>query len=125
MEKEEPKLPQADMSVSRQISFTRPVTTIAPATQTIVADDCPVTGKITYITLHFPDGCNALVELSCSVNQEQILPVSGFIALNNATKDFPVNMKVTKKSALRVLIVNRDAINPHTPSIIFNLEGVP
>jgi len=119
------ELPSIGMKVSRQVSFTRPDTTILPATQAVVADECPVTGIITNITLHFPNGCNALVEISCSVNQDQILPVSGFIALNDATKDFLVNKSVTKKSALRVLIVNRDAINPHTPSVIFNVEGIP
>jgi len=121
----EPELPSVNMKVSRQVSFTRPDTTILPATRAVVADESPVTGMITSITLHFPNGCNALVELSCSVNQEQILPVSGFIALNDATKDFLVNKSVTKKATLRVLVVNRDAINPHTPSIIFNLEGIP
>jgi hypothetical protein len=121
----EARLPQVDISVSRQVSFTRPTTTVLAATQTVVAADCPVDGLITNITLHFPNGCNALVELSCFVNQEQILPVSGFIALNDATKEFPIFKKVTKKSVLRVLVVNRDGGFPHTPSIIFHLEGIP
>jgi len=119
-----PELPHADISVSRQVSFTRPTTTILAGTQAVVASDCPVDGQITTITLHFPNGCNALVELSCFVNQEQILPVSGFVALNDATKDFPIFKKVTKKSRLRVQIANAD-IWAHTPSIIFNLEGIP
>jgi len=118
------ELPQVNVSVSRQVSFTRPTTTILAGTQTVVAADCPVDGELTNITLHFPNGCNALVELSCFVNQEQILPISGFIALNDATKDFPIFKKVTKKSVLRVQIANTD-IFPHTPSIIFNLEGTP
>ncbi len=116
---------QAKQKVSLQVSFTRPTTVVAAATEIVVEADCPVNGVLTNITLHFPDGCNALVEIVCYVDQEQVLPVSEFIALNNATKDFPVDRNVTKKSALRVKITNRDAVNPHTPSIIFNMEGIP
>lgn len=117
--------PKLIEKIYTQVSFTRPATMIAPATESVVADDCPVTGMLTGVTLHFPDGCNALVELICYIDQEQILPLSRFIALNNATKDFIVNKNVTKKSVFRVRITNRDAVNPHTPSIIFNVEGVP
>jgi hypothetical protein len=108
-----------------QVSFGRPYTTVASATQVTLADTSPIEGMVTDITLHFPDGCNALVEIRCLINQVQVLPVTGFIALNNTTKDFSVNRTIRKNDKLRVVIANRDAANAHTPSIIWNLEGVP
>lgn len=108
-----------------QVSFRRPHTTVAGATETILFEYSPVSGKVNSITLHFPDGCNQLVEITCYINQEPVLPIVGdFIALNNATKDFVINRPVRKDDKLRVKIANTD-IGPHTPNIIWNMEGVP
>lgn len=111
--------------ITTHVSFSRPDTTVPAATQISVSEPSPVTGTVEYITLHFPSGCNALVEISCYINGKQILPVLGFIALDNTIKDFPVSADVKKHDNLVVLITNRDSINAHTPSVIWNLEGNP
>jgi len=116
---------ERSLFASLQVSFTRPDTTVLPATEIALQELSPLTGAITNIELHFPNGCNGLVEIRCYVNQEQILPVTGYIALNDFTRSYSVNRKITNRDNLRVRISNRDAINPHTISIIFNMEGIP
>lgn len=111
--------------ITTQVAFERPDTTMLAATQATLAEKSPVTGSVIEIELHFPNGCNALVEISCFINQQQILPVTGFIALNDATRTYTVNRNVRKNDQLRVIIANRDGGFSHTPSIIWTLAGVP
>lgn len=111
--------------ISIQVPFSRPDTTVAAETEVILTEPSPVDGMVQSILIHFPDGCNALVEVVCYINQEQILPLTGYLALNNATPEFGVNRRVKKGDALRVKISNKDTVNEHTPSIIWNLKGVP
>lgn len=111
--------------ITTHVSFSRPETTTPAATQISVSEPSPVTGTVQYITLHFPSGCNALVEISCFIRGKQVLPISGFVALDNAIQDFPVSADVKKHDELVVLITNRDAANAHTPSAIWNMEGAP
>lgn len=108
-----------------QVSFRRPHTTVLGGTEVILFEYSPVGGKVNSITLHFPDGCDQLVEITCYINQIPILPIVGdFIALNDATKDFTINRPVRKDDKLRVKIANT-AVGVHTPNIIWNLEGTP
>lgn len=113
------------LSLTAEISFTRPDTTIAAETETILYEYSPVTGKVLSIDLHFPDGCNAYVEISCFINQTPVLPLSGVIALDDVTRLYPINRKVRRKDRLRVKISNKDTANEHTPSIVWIVEGVP
>lgn len=107
-----------------QVPFGSPDTTVAAATEAALDDLSPVTGTVKSITLHFPDGCNALVEIVCYLKGMQILPLSGRkIALNNSTNDFEINRQITRGDKIRVVISNKDSVNSHTPSIIFNIEG--
>jgi hypothetical protein len=108
-----------------EVSFTRPDTTIAAESEVVLYQLSPLTGKVDNITLHFPNGCNSLVEISCYINQIQILPITGVIALNDATIKFPVGRRVKSGDKLRVKISNKDLTNEHTPSIIWELRGVP
>ena len=96
---------------------------VPAATETTITDKSPVTGTVLSITVHFPDGCNALVSIVCYVKASQVLPVNNTIALNNATTDFDVNRPVSQGDDLKDVISNRYSANPHTPSIVFNIEG--
>jgi hypothetical protein len=109
--------------INKHVSFSRPETTVPASTEVTLSERSPVKGTVNFITLHFPDGCNALVEIRCYIGGRQILPVSGFIALNNTIKDFPVFEKVDLNQGLRVTIANRDSVNAHTPSVIWNVES--
>lgn len=107
-----------------QVSFRRPHTTVPGTTERILSEASPISGKVNTIVLHYPNGCNQLVEITCYINQEPILPIVGdFIALKDATEKFPINRLVRKDDKLRVKIANTD-VGPHTPNIIWNMEGV-
>ena len=107
-----------------QLPFSGPDTTVAAATQSILDDTSPVTGLLKSITLHFPDGCNALVEITIYLQNMRVLPLNNKIALNNTTVTFEVNRPIKKSDKLRAVIANKDSVNSHTPSIIFNIEGL-
>lgn len=112
-------------TINTHVSFSRPNTTVPASTEVRLSQPSPITGLANYIMLHFPNGCNALVEVSCYVQGNKVLPDpdSPFIALNDTTQDFPVFAKVSRSDSLLVVIANRDSLNPHTPSVIWGLEG--
>jgi hypothetical protein len=85
-------------------------------------DVVPFKGKITQITVHFPNGCNALVQVAVSWKGNQILPISGFIALNDTTPQFSANTPVQNDDLLTVQINNGDAGNAHTITVIISIE---
>ena len=106
---------------TRQVQFRQAV---AASTGQVMSERCPLTGKCISITFHFPPGCNALVLVRAGIGQEQLIPSNGFIALDDATPKFPILKDVLYGQRLWIEIQNTDAINPHTPGIIFDLEGV-
>jgi hypothetical protein len=108
-----------------QVPFGPPETTVAAATQATLEDVSPANGSLKSITLHFPAGCNALVDIVVYLKQMQILPLTGKIALNDATVTFDINRPTTRGDKLSAVIANRDSANSHTPSIIFTIEGTP
>lgn len=118
-----PIIPIAELTA--QVPFTRPDTTVDAETEVILYEYSPLKGEVKNIILHYPNGCNSLVEIVCYINQLQVLPITGVIALNNATVIFPVNRKIDRSDKLRVLIANKDTVNEHTPSAIWELRGIP
>ena len=108
-----------------EVPFTRPDTTVAKETEVTLYELSPLSGKVANITLHYPNGCNSLVEIICYINQIQVLPITGVIALNDATVTFPVDRSVRRGDNLRVKIANKDTVNEHTPSVIWELRGIP
>jgi len=94
-----------------------------PALQGMTLQDAvPVTGQITQITVHFPNGCNALVDVAAGWKNTQILPVNGFIALNDTTAQFAANTPVLQDETLWVQINNGDAANPHTITVVVSVQ---
>lgn len=85
-------------------------------------DQVPMDGRITQITAHFPNGCNALVDVAVSWKNVQVLPVSGFIALNDTTTQFPADTPVKQDDILTVQINNGDAANPHTITVVVSIQ---
>lgn len=87
----------------------------------------PVDGIIKYATLHFPPGCNSLVESFIYHKKKRVLPNSRKgIALDDATKDFEINEKVEMEDQIQVKWVNHDDSFSHTLStiIIINTEPI-
>jgi hypothetical protein len=95
---------------------------VAPLQGGVFVANCPWDATITSITLHFPAGCNALVDVAVGHSNIHICPHEGFIALDDATPVIPVHETVRAGEQLFAEIRNGDAINPHAISVIMTLE---
>jgi len=104
----------------REIPFTY---TIPASTGVDLALECPMTGLMFAVTGHWPDGCNALVDVALFYDGKQEWPRTGFIALNDATHTWRLKTQVEKTKELLVRMQNRDLVNPHTPVVIVSIEG--
>lgn len=98
---------------------------VPPGTGQIMAVNggSPLTGQLTEIKLYFPDGCNEFVLVRAGMRQEQLVPVVGFIAMNDKAPTFPVRREIVYGERLWAEVQNGDALNPHTPTIVFTVRG--
>lgn len=109
------------MEITKQVSLAYNV----PGTQRIrVAELCPLTGKMTSVTMSFPAGCNGLVHVAFGHGDKWLAPseMNTFISLNNAAPVFPTSEPVIKNEYLWAEIRNGD-INPHLISVIATIIG--
>ncbi len=99
--------------------------TLAPLQGVKVRDFSPLTGRIVQVIPHFPDGCNALVDLAFGRSDAWVIPgqVDTFIALNDATPVLQVEEPVFKGEELWMVARNGDAVNPHSVSILITIIG--
>lgn len=97
---------------------------VSAATKVTLTEDSVLTGKVMNAVAHFPDGCDALVEIILYVGQKQIFPSWDVLALNDTTQKFRIEKSVRKGEAIRAILDNGDGFNPHTPSLIVEVEGV-
>ncbi|MBA7465929.1 hypothetical protein ES707_01101 [subsurface metagenome] len=97
--------------------------TLQPLQGLKLEDNVPIDGKIVSVIFHFPDGCNALVNIAFGHGSEQICPSEGFIALNDASPAFPVSEPVKKDDVLWAIMENSDGANPHAVSVIVTIVG--
>lgn len=112
--------------VTRQVPFKYTVTAL---TGIRLEEDCEVSGYIIQVLFHYPDGCNALVDLAFGVEQKWVCPSTPdtYIALNNFTPlwSFPEGVvKVKKGDKLWAQMANGDAVNDHTMSVVATMVGV-
>lgn len=99
--------------------------TVPASTQVQLQARSPLAGFLTHILLHYPPGCLALVDVRVDVDREQILPVSGWVALDNATPTFQFHrgQPVKRRDYLDVWLQNRDTQNTHTITVLIVFEG--
>jgi len=112
---------QAPELLTKSITF---VYTVESGKGVRLEEPSPVTGFISEVTMHFPDGCNGLVEMALFYKDRRIFPIKGYIKLNNATPTWTVYHPVRKGEPIWVEILNRDSLNPHTPSVTVVLRGI-
>jgi len=101
--------------------------TVPPLGTITIAELSPVTGKIILVTMHFPDGCDALVEVAFGHGPTWVTPseINTYIALNDATPVFGNrNEPIEKNEYLWARIRNGDGGFPHSISVIPTVEGV-
>lgn len=106
----------------------RIATTSLQSTSTIQYS--PTTGIINSCILHFPLGCNSLVEVFLNIRTVQILPAptrgTGTtnigIALDDTTQSFNIGVHVNKDDPIEIAINNHDDAEDHTISAIILIE---
>jgi len=100
---------------------------VQPLTGTRVTKPSPLTGKIIQLIPHWPDGCDALVDVAIGHKDTWILPseVDTFIALNDATPVLTVDEPIEKGEEIFMLLRNTDGVNAHAISCTVTIIGVP
>ena len=89
----------------------------------ILEETAPFSGYIKQVTIHWPDGCNALVDVRVGHGVKQFCPDEGFLALNDATPAYPFNEWVVDQETIWVEMRNRDGGWPHNITVTVTLEG--
>ena len=117
---------------TREVTFTF---TLQPLQGVEMEEPCPLTGEITEVTMHFPDGCaglgptgyTQLVQLAFGHSGVSMFPSKRgeYIALNDATPTWRnLREPVLKGERLWAELRNGDSANPHKPSILVTISGV-
>jgi len=112
---------QPRVEITKQV----PLAYTVPATHRVkIAELCPLTGRATSVTMHFPDGCTGLVHVAFGHSDKWVAPseINTFISLNDATPVFPTNEPVVRNEYLWAEIRNGSA-NPQPISVIVTIEG--
>lgn len=109
--------------VTKQVRFKE---TLDPLEGIEVEARCPLEGEISSVTIHWPDGCDALVDIAVGHDGTFLCPNEPdiFLALNNATPTFPMKEPVVWDERLWAIIRNTDDTEKHTVSIILTIGGV-
>ena len=100
---------------------------VLPLTGTKVTKPSPLTGKIVQLIPHWPDGCDALVDVAIGHKDTWILPheVDTYIALNDATPVLTVDESIEKGEEIWMILRNTDGVNTHAISCTVTIIGVP
>ncbi|MBA7689859.1 hypothetical protein ES703_98378 [subsurface metagenome] len=90
-----------------------------------LAEPSPLSGRITSVTMHFPDGCDGLVHIAFGHSEVWLCPSlrDTYISLNNATPTFPTDEPVEKGEHLWAEFRNADGAHPHNVSVIAVITG--
>jgi len=83
---------------------------------------CPWDAINTSIAMHFPSGCNALVDVAVGHSDKQSYPRQNYIALNDASPVFTTAEKIAYNEPIWVEIRNADGGFAHTITIILTLQ---
>lgn len=115
------------MTMASQVKITKQVPlayTVPGTTRVKIAELCPLTGMITSVTMHFPNGCVGLVHVAFGHSDKWVAPseINTFISLDNATPVFPTSEPVVRNEYLWAEIRNGSA-NPQPISVIVTIEG--
>lgn len=85
----------------------------------------PESGIINSAIIHFPSGCDSLVEILIYHKTVQVLPTPATgqgaqvgIALNDTTQSFDIREEIRRDDPLQVLVINHDGTYEHTISVV-------
>lgn len=98
------------------------VETVPAATGLNVTKNFIYSGKVKQVLFHFPPGCNGLVNVRLLKDQLPFYPQQGYLALDNASPIFPLDIDYYRDEPLTLEIQNTDSANAHTISCIVTIE---
>lgn len=98
--------------------------TVQPGQGVRITHSYHLEGKVTQVLFHFPPGCAGLVDMRLLKDEKPFYPIQGFVTLDDAT---PVHnlgdgVEYYANEPLTTEILNRDAANPHTPTITVTIR---
>jgi hypothetical protein len=117
------KLGGTSMKKREQIPFSRTLA-IPPAmgSGVTIEEKITLTGFVKEVTIHWPAGCNALVDVAVEYLTTRFCPRQGFLALNDTTPTYYFNEPVTKDDTIRVIMQNRDGGFTHNITVTVTIE---
>jgi len=106
---------------SEVILFSR---TVPAATGVRIFERPQFSARVTEVVIHWPLGCNGLVDVAVNRGSERVLPRYNYISLNNVTLayKFGEGQDVDSGVDLWVDIANADAVWAHTITVTITLE---
>lgn len=117
-----PEIKRREVTVYRQMTFKK---TVEPLTGYDLKDEVLVDGVIEEVLMHFPDGCDSLVDIAVDYEGERVIPEDRgkYIALNDATPVFKSNTPVLMGKEVWVTVNNYDDTFPHTVTVVVTVKG--
>lgn len=103
-----------------QIPFSH---TLTPGETLTLREYAPFPGYITFVTIHWPDGCNARVDIAVIHGLTQFCPRENWLFLNDATPTYPFGKRVhvDDHEEIKVALRNRGA-EDHTITVTVIIE---
>lgn len=103
-----------------QIPFSH---TLTPGETLTLREHAPFPGYLTFVTIHWPDGCNARVDVAVVHGLTQFCPRENYLALNDATPtyEFGKRIHVDDHEEIKVRLQNRGALD-HTTTVSVIIE---
>ncbi|MBA7686925.1 hypothetical protein ES703_95385 [subsurface metagenome] len=90
----------------------------------LLTEIAPFSGYIKQVTPHWPEGCDALVDIRVGHGNKQFCPKEGYLALNDATPPYPFNEELSGgNEEIWVEMKNADGANAHNITVTVILEG--
>lgn len=96
--------------------------TVQPRQGTRITKTFPFDGTITQVMFSFPPGSVGLVDVRLLKDEKPMYPNVGYLALDNASPVYTPNVGYYAKEPLTVEVLNRDGINPHTPTVTVTIR---
>lgn len=96
--------------------------TVQPGQGTRITKIFQFDGIITQVMFSFPPGSAGLVDVRLLKDERPMYPNVGYLALDNATPVYTPNISYYSKEPLTVEVLNRDGINPHTPTVTVTIR---
>lgn len=107
--------------VTKQIEMIRYQRVMASGAGVKMYEPSPFAGFITEVTIHWPGGCNALVDIAVWHGTRKFCPNEGHLALNDATPTYRFNEPVKKDEEIWVDMANASAFT-HTITVTVSVK---